>query len=280
MRVQDILNECRKQLAQKENRSIIDVTTIGRDATKTVQKPMVALHPESLFSKLGVKVLDKLTNNVGYPVINSQTTMELQETENPQDFIDNLSFDSITLKPRRFFSYVQYDRQIILSNDADVVGAMTEDLEASILEEVERKAFNELYVDGGAATITSYSDIVALELEAAGKYISNPVYLVSPLAASRLKMLAFNNAPVVLGDKLITGKPFVETPLLSGDRVILGDFTKMVVGVWDKLSNYTFNPVSKAKDGLVEIIVNSYFDAGAINPNAFVYAKVTARTDN
>lgn len=271
MKTIDIINECRKQLAQKENRSVIDVASIGMNAGKTIQKPMVSLHPESLFSKLGVKVLEKLTNNVGYPLINSQTTMELQETENPQEFIDTLSFGSITLKPRRFFSYVQYDRQIILSNDADVVGAMVEDLEASILEEVESKAFNELYNAEGATTISSYSDLVDFEYNAATGKISNSIMLVSPLAAKKLKLMNNNGYPVVIGDRLITGKAFVETPLLSEEKVILGDFTKMVVGIWDKLSNYTFNPVSKAKDGLVEIIINSYFDAGAVNPDAFIF---------
>ena len=152
-----------------------------------------------------------------------------------------------------------------------VVGAMVEDLEASILEEVESKAFNELYNAEGATTISSYSDLVDFEYNAATGKISNPIMLVSPLAAKKLKLMDNNGYPVVVGDRLITGKAFVETPLLSGEKVILGDFTKMVVGIWDKLSNYTFNPVSRAKDGLVEIIINSYFDAGAVNPDAFVF---------
>lgn len=278
MKVLDILNECRQQLAQKEQRAIIDVASIGRDASKTVQKPMVALKPENLFTRLGVKVLDKLTNNVGYPLINSQSTMELQETEDPQSFIDTLSFDSITLKPRRYFSYVEYDKLIFLSNEADVVGAMVEDLENSIIEKVEENAFNELFNSESAITISDYSDIVDLELASAQAKVNNPVYIVSPIAASKLKTMTNNVFPIWVGDKLITGKTIIETPLLSDEKIILGDFSRMVVGIWDKLSSYTFNPVTKAKDGIVEIIINSYWDAGSIDPNAFVFASTASNS--
>lgn len=278
MKVLDILNECRQQLAQKEQRAIIDVASIGRDASKTVQKPMVALKPENLFTRLGVKVLDKLTNNVGYPLINSQSTMELQETEDPQSFIDTLSFDSITLKPRRYFSYVEYDKLIFLSNEADVVGAMVEDLENSIIEKVEENAFNELFNSESAITISDYSDIVDLELAAAQAKVNNPVYIVSPIAASKLKTMTNNVFPIWVGDKLITGKTIIETPLLSDEKIILGDFSRMVVGIWDKLSDYTFNPVTKAKDGIVAIIINSYWDAGSIDPNAFVFASTASNS--
>ena len=278
MKVLDILNECRQQLAQKEQRAIIDVASIGRDASKTVQKPMVALKPENLFTRLGVKVLDKLTNNVGYPLINSQSTMELQETEDPQSFIDTLSFDSITLKPRRYFSYVEYDKLIFLSNEADVVGAMVEDLENSIIEKVEENAFNELFNSESSISISDYSDIVDLELAAAQAKVNNPVYIVSPIAASKLKTMTNNVFPIWVGDKLITGKTIIETPLLSDEKIILGDFSRMVVGIWDKLSSYTFNPVTKAKDGIVEIIINSYWDAGSIDPNAFVFASTASNS--
>lgn len=278
MKITKILNECRQQLAKLENRSVIDVASIGRDASKTIEKPMVALKPENLFNRLGVKVLDKLTNNVGYPLINSQSTMLLEETENPQSFIDSLSFDSITLKPKRFFSYVEYDKQIILSNDADVVGSMVEDLENSIVEKVEETAFNELFNGDTAISIEDYSDIVALELAAAQAKINNPVYIVSPIAASKLKTMTNNVFPIWVGDKLITGKTIIETPLLSDENIILGDFSRMVVGIWDKMSDYTFNPISKAKDGIVQIIINSYWDAGSIDPNAFVFGSTASNS--
>lgn len=278
MKITKILNECRQQLAKLENRSVIDVASIGRDASKTIEKPMVALKPENLFNRLGVKVLDKLTNNVGYPLINSQSTMLLEETENPQSFIDTLTFDSITLKPKRFFSYVEYDRQIILSNDADVVGSMVEDLENSIVEKVEETAFNELFNGETAISIEDYSNIVALELAAAQAKINNPVYIVSPIAASKLKTMTNNVFPIWVGDKLITGKTIIETPLLSDEKIILGDFSRMVVGIWDKMSDYTFNPISKAKDGIVQIIINSYWDAGSIDPNAFVFGSTASNS--
>lgn len=278
MKITKILNECRQQLAKLENRAVLDVETIGVSASKIIEKPMVALKPENLFNRLGVKVLDKLTNNVDYPLINSQSTMLLEETENPQSFIDTLTFDSITLKPKRFFSYVEYDKQIILSNDADVVGSMVEDLENSIVEKVEETAFNELFNGDTAISIEDYSDIVALELAAAQAKINNPVYIVSPIAASKLKTMTNNVFPIWVGDKLITGKTIIETPLLSDEKIILGDFSRMVVGIWDKMSDYTFNPISKAKDGIVQIIINSYWDAGSIDPNAFVFGSTASNS--
>lgn len=51
--VRKIFNAVRKDVAAKEQRNVIDVENIGRDASKTVQKPMVSLREDSLFSRLG-----------------------------------------------------------------------------------------------------------------------------------------------------------------------------------------------------------------------------------
>lgn len=280
--VRKILNAVRKDVAAKEQRNVIDVENIGRDAGKTIQKPMVSLREDSLFSRLGVKILDKLTNNVCYPIITSQCTKKLGETENPQDIVDSLSFtfDSIDLIPQRYFSYLEYDRQIVLSNDADVVGSMVDEMERSIIEAVETDILNKVYPSApdvsSVNTISNYEDLVNLELKASNNKISNAVYLVSPLAAQKLKSMTNNVFPIWQGDRLITGKPIIETPLLTDERVILGDFSRMVLGIWDRLSNYTFNPVTKAPDGIVSIIINSYWDGGIIDPSAFIFGNMAS----
>ena len=80
--VRKILNAVRKDVAAKESRKIVEISdfTVG---AKTVEKPMVALHEDSLFSKLGVKVLPKLVYNTSYPYIVPQNTIKVGELEDP-----------------------------------------------------------------------------------------------------------------------------------------------------------------------------------------------------
>ena len=187
MNVQEILQEIRTNIAKTEKRSVIDVNRIGVDSSKMVVKPMVALHPESLFAKLGVKVMNDLTENLIYPLISSQTTAQIDETEDPQSFVDQISFSSLLLRPKRYFSYVEYSKQILMSNNAELVAALLEDMERAIIETVEGDVFNGIYDSESASSISDYSDLVALELAASMKKIPNPVYVVSPLAAQKLE---------------------------------------------------------------------------------------------
>ena len=78
--------------------------------------------------------------------------------------------------------------------------------------------------------------------------------------------------PVWLGDKLITGKTVVESPLLNGESIILGDWSRLVVAIWDRLSDYTLDDFTGAKDGIAKIIINSYWNGGLADPDAFVFA--------
>ena len=272
MNVQEILQEIRTNIAKTEKRSVIDVARIGVDSSKMVAKPMVALHPESLFAKLGVKVMDNLTENLVYPLISSQTTAQLDETEDPQSFVDQISFSSLLLRPKRYFSYVEYSKQILMSNNADLVAALLEDMERAIIETVEGDVFNGIYDSESASSISDYADLVALELAASQKKISNPVYVVSPLAAQKLKSMLNSVFPVWLGDRLITGKMVVESPLLNGESIILGDWSRLVVGIWDRQSDYTLDDFTGAKDGIAKIIINSYWNGGLADPDAFVFA--------
>ena len=216
--------------------------------------------------------MDKLTENLVYPLISSQTTAQLDETENPQEFIDQISFSSLLLKPKRFFSYVEYSKQILMSNNAELVSSLLKDMELAIIETVEGDVFNGIYDSESASTISDYADIVALELAASQKKITNPVYVVSPLAAQKLKSMLNSVFPVWMGDRLITGKMVVESPLLSGEKVILGDWSRLVVGIWDRQSDYTLDDFTGAKDGIAKIIINSYWNGGIVDPDAFVFA--------
>lgn len=279
--VRKILNGCRKQLAEIENRSVIDVETIGINGAKMVEKPMVALHDDSLFSKLGVKVLPKLVYNTSYPLIIPQNTVKIGELEepNPSDF-DTHAYTSITLTPNRFFSYVEYSKQILLSNDENIMGVVIEDMERSIIEAVEADILDRVFPSAPDVSsinaISDYEDLVNVELKASQNKISNAVYLVSPLAAQKLKVMTNGVFPIWQGDRLMTGKQIIETPLLTDERVILGDFSRMVLAIWDKQSDYTIDPVTKAPDGIVSIIINSYWDGGIIDPNAFIFGNMAS----
>ena len=130
--------------------------------------------------------------------------------------------------------------------------------------------FNDIYDAESTTNLTSFDDVVALELAASNKKISNGVYLVSPIAASKLKKMKNGQMPVMVNG-MINGYRVIETPSLDGEKVIFGDFTKLLLAQFGVGLDITVNDVTKQKDGIIELVINSYWDWGKADENAFVY---------
>ena len=135
---------------------------------------------------------------------------------------------------------------------------------------------NEIFDATTATTITDVDSIIAFELAASQQKINNGVYVVSPLAAAKLKKVMNGNTPIYQNG-MIHGYRVVETPSLDGEKIIFGDFTKLLLGQWAGL-DVTCDNITKQHLATIRLIINSWWNWGKIDPNAFAFA--TTATNN
>lgn len=261
-----------------ERRAVIDVNTVGINASKTVYRPEPEMRPENLISVLGIKFLRGLGLNVGYPVVKGNYCNWVSETEDGTELINDTVFSSIVLKPKRLLSYLEYDRDIIVSSDAEIQASLEDDLINAMWEKVQESCLNGIFptTAESVTTLEDYEDIINFELQASKKKIKNPVYLVSPDAAAKLKGLTTSVFPVVFNG-MINGYRMIETPSLSGEKIIFGDFSKLVIGQFGQ-TDFTIDSTTQAHNGIVRLIINTYWDWGVLDEDGLIFG--TTETTN
>lgn len=242
--------------------------TAGGNVGKQVARPEGQQRAANLIDKLGVKYIGGLSSNFSYPRIDGNTSEWVSETESGN--ANNATFEGVSLTPRRLLSYVEYSNEVVLNPNTDVAGAIEEDLIGSIWETVQATMLNDIYTDATPTTLADYNDIVAFELAASNQKISNGVYVVSPTAASKLKLMLNGSMPIYFNGQ-INGYRVIETPSLDAESIIFADWSKLLLGQWGAL-DITCDNVTKAPQGIVKLIINSFWDWGKIDPNAFAFA--------
>lgn len=165
----------------------------------------------------------------------------------------------------------------MLNPNTDVAGAIEEDLINSIWEKVQDTMFNDIFNDDSAMTLSNYNDIVSFELTASQQKISNGIYIVSPIAASKLKTMLNGSMPIYFNG-MINGHRVIETPSLEGEKVIFGDWSKLMLGQWGEGLDITVDNVTKQHLAIIKLIINSWWNWGMIDANGFVFA--TTETNN
>lgn len=258
-------------------------TIVAADKVGTqVHRPENEQRAKNLISELGIKYLENLSANLDYPVVGGNTSQWVAETEIGN--VENTAYESITLSPRRMLSYVELGKEIILNPYTDVQGSVEDDILESVYSLVQETMFNEIYdnfaegEDNTIYSLSDYDDIISLELQGSLNKINNPVYLVSPTAASKLKAMNTTIFPVVVDGK-INGFPMIETPFLEDEKVIFGDFSKLILGNFGGL-DITVNNFTKIHQGIISLVLNSYWDFKVLDPAGFLFATTGSSENN
>ncbi|MBR5639734.1 MAG: phage major capsid protein [Muribaculaceae bacterium] len=280
-KIQDVLHkkEVRADKDVKDLFTRAQITPIGQIQTRAtitasgnvgtqVARPAGQQRAANLIDELGVKYIGGLSSNFSYPRIDNNTSEWVNENE--QGTLTGATFEGLSLTPRRLLSYVEYSNEVVLNPNTDVAGAIEEDMINSIWEKVQTTMFNDIYTDATPTTLANYNDIVAFELAASQKKINGGVYVVSPTAASKLKKMMNGSTPVMVNGYM-NGYRVIETPSLDGESIIFADWSKLLLGQWGAL-DITVDNVTKSPQGIVKLIINSYWDWGLIDPNGFAFA--------
>jgi HK97 family phage major capsid protein len=242
---------------------------------------------------LGAQVFEGLKGDLGVPY-ESGTASSQWLTESGEVSESEAAYARTLLTPRRCASFTSLSKQLLAQNSIGVENFTRDSLTRTIATAIDRGALsgsgnNEplgilnntgtLSVQfGGAAT---FAKCIAFQDSLTSANVGNTpdarlAYVASPTTASKWQQAAeVATFPTFLWtghqwNGTVAGLPAVSTSSITDNRVICGDFSKLVIGMWgSEAIEILADPFAQKKAGVVEFICTSYMDCGVTNPANF-----------
>lgn len=272
-------------------------TTSAGEIVPTDYRPdqyISALRNKLLARRLGVRVLTGLSGNVVIPKHGTGTSVGWVAEGGTLSGAD-MTFDDVTLTPKHAGGITEMSRQLLQQSSPDVEQLVRDDLMAMIAQAID----SALILGGGAnqpkgilsATGTQTANLATLswatiagmveKLELAN--VEGAQFLTSPQVATKLKTtekstgtglyLMEGGRMADLGVNVTNQVPLAGTAPDQTGRLILGDFSQVLLGIWSEI-DLLVNPyeASAYEKGAVKVRAMSTVDVGIRHPQAFVIA--------
>lgn len=263
----------------------------------TVHRPdqyIGALRNKLLARRLGVRVLTGLSGNVTIPKYASGTSVGWVAEGGTLSGRD-MSFDTVTLSPKHAGGITEMSRQLLQQSSPDVEQLVRDDLMAMIAQAID----SAIIYGGGAnepsgilASIGSNGGVQAVSLSSLTW--AGVLGMVEKIELANLEAAHWLTSPTVktklastlketgLPGYLLEGGRMADLPLYAtnqiqddsdGGKLILGDFSQVLLGVWSEV-DLLVNPyeASAYEKGAVKVRAMSTVDVAIRHPQAFVVA--------
>lgn len=274
------------QLPTSELRSTITVTAEGEDVVATeLYDILEPLRAKNVLVQAGAKFLTNLVGDVQIPILSAGNVT--WEGEIAQAGDAGYAFTSKKLSPKRLTAYVDVSKQFLVQDSKsaealirmDLINAINSKLEATILGAeagTTTKPAGIFYTtaSGGLSVVDSYADIADFE---AGIEDANVVgeckYIMSNKAKAAYRtMQKGNGVGFVYEGGTIDGTEVLNTSNVADKNIAYGDWSNLAIGQFGAI-DLVVDPYTKAAEGQVRLVVNAYFDAKVLRPEAIVVAK-------
>lgn len=277
----------------------VQTTTTGNDLVPTDHRPDQFISPlraALLARRMGVRVLSGLSGNVAIPrQTASQTVGWVAENSNVGD--SDLTFDTVSLTPKHAGGVTEMSRQLIQQSSPDIEQIVRDDIAFMLAKAID----SALIVGGGTnepvgvlstsgigtanlATL-SWANVLGMvkTVEEANAASGSMAWLGSP--AVKAKLASTLKASGIAGYLLENGRmaeipayftnqvPVNTTPNPDTLRLILGDWTQVLLGIWSEIDILVnpFDSTAYARGG-VKLRAMATVDIGVRQPTAFVHA--------
>lgn len=299
---------------QKRDMTVLGGSPAGVEGGYTVatevQGYIPALRERALLTRLGVGFMDGLVGNIQMPRENAVFQFAW-EGETDETAETSPTFTKVDLKPERLAGFADVSAQLLRQSSVNIqqriedqillghalaldlagfAGTGSNDQPTGIINDADIIAFA-VGTNGGAITDAGILEMEQLLSDNFGAM--GPVFITTTKGRRKLKNTALDaGSGLFLWDRrenTVEGYNAFATSHLpsnltkgSGENLsaaILGTINAQTAtfGMWGGLE-IILNPYTKAKSGLVEMIVNSYCDFAVLQPKAFVVCKDFATT--
>jgi len=249
-----------------------------------VPAAIAALRAPTVIETLGTQVINA-TGNLKFPRVSAQGTVT-EEGEVDANTVAGLELDEVTMTPQRVSTKTKYSQQLILQGGPEVDRLIAGDLNADMVEHIDRQAFIHVLANAAddqstaGATDTTFAASVANAMEAAvlaaGGDLSGCTYVMSPTAYKLSKSLAQVSSVSALFDNgLFNGYRPVATKHLADEtsgsvgQMIFGNFRQGLLLAYFSGVDLLVDPYTSAGTGQIILHLNRYYDVAVRQGGAF-----------
>lgn len=266
-----------------ETRAAVSVASEGVDVVATDLYDIIEpLRAKNVLVQAGAKFYTGLTNNAQIPVMTGSNVGWAGETAAATD--GNVLFNNVTLTPKRLTAYVDISKMLLAQDSIgvenairqDLINAINSKLENTILGKGAKSATSPAGIFNGKTPtkVTDFEGLVGLEAKVEEANVLGGIsYIASPSARASFRNMmkgSRGTAQLAYTDGTLDGTPVYSTSNVEAKTFVVGDFSNLAIGSWGGwdivVDNYT-----QAVNGMIRLVVNAYFDAALIRPEAFQY---------
>ena len=250
-----------------------------------IQGILEPLYAKSVLTQLGVKWYTGLPQgDLQVPIMSKGSVTwedELAEAGESQP-----KFNSKKLQPKRLTAFVDISNKLIRQDTLNAENAIRNDIVKGIQDKLEATIFGNGAVSTtqpagifNGATITkndTFAKVCKAEasVEAANVY-GEMKYLMAPdtKAFYRSLIKGTNATGMVFENNEMDGVPTVVTSNVASNKYVYGAFSNLAIGSWGDIE-ITVDTVTQARKDCTRLVVNAYFDAVILRPEAFAYGTI------
>lgn len=250
-----------------------------------IQGILEPLYAKSVLTQLGVRWYTGLPmGDIQIPIMGKGAVTWEDELAEAQE--TNNTFSTKKLQPKRLTAYVDISNKLIRQDTIgaeeairrDIVNALQDKLEATILGAGAASTTQPAGIFNGA-TVTkedTYAKVCTAEAGVEENNVYGEMkYLMSPAAKAFYRSLikGTNATGMVFDNNAMDGTPAVVTSNIAKNNFVYGDFSQLAVGSWGDI-DITVDTVTQARKDCTRLVINAYFDAVILRPEAFAFGKV------
>lgn len=269
-----------------ESRSAITVSEEGEDVVVTdFENILEPLRAKNVLVQAGARYLTGLVGDVQVPIMNASNVTWEGETAPAKDGAG--TFDHIKLQPKRLTAYIDISKQFLVQDSVDAEALIRQDLVNAINSKLEETILSAsagtttmpqgiFYSESALTSVSAFTDICELESDIEDANINGECkYIVSNKAKAALRTMAKSalTNELVMHDGNIDGTAVLNTSHVGGKKIAYGDFSYLAIGQWGAI-DLTVDPFSQATNGKVRLVINAFFDAKVLRPEAIAVAEV------
>ena len=261
----------------------VSVATEGVDVVATDLYDIIEpLRAKNVLLNAGAKFYTGLSNSVQLPVMTAANVGWAGEVGEAAD--GGTAFGNVVLQPKRLTAFVDISKMLLAQDSIgvenairmDLINAINSKLEATILGKEAKTAGSPAGMFNGKTPtkVTDFEGLVSLEALVEEKNVLGDIaYIASPSAKASFRNMmkgSKGTAQLAYIDSSLDGTPVYSTSNVAAKQFIVGDFSNLAIGQFGGI-DITVDPFSKASTGMVRLVVNAYFDATMIRPEAFQF---------
>ena len=266
-----------------ETRAAVTVASEGADVVATDLYDIIEpLRAKNVLVQAGAKFYTGLSNSAQLPCMTGGNVGWAGENAAATDA--GVLFNNVTLTPKRLTAYVDISKMLLAQDSIgvenairqDLINAINSKLENTILGKGAKSATTPAGIFNGKTPtkVTDFEGLVGLEAKVEEANVLGGIsYIASPSARASFRNMmkgSRGTAQLAYTDGTLDGTPVYSTSNVEAKTFVVGDFSNLAIGSWGGLDivvdNYT-----QAVNGMIRLVVNAYFDAALIRPEAFQF---------